>query len=866
MSERGPENIGFVENFSKSSVLYEKFRKAEVIGEKTPEQKNVANLKVEEILSTSFPVPYQNEGQRDNVAQYKSVVGMIEVYKNDNLTEIVKKTAESALFEVGLALSQNKEVLKAATEGSEELNKILPSSLHEIQPYILSTILTDGKNDVEGQELVSELVDIFKMKKKADTIHGKTETDYKEKKDSFLSKLYDKSEEATSESVEGRIQTMMGYVMGLDENTSKINNVDSKIPVENPVVKNEKNDKVINDNETGEITDSMLEGLGLKRDDEMWALLKDKTNNPALAEFLNYQKKVKEVRQGQGRYEVDLPSGGVEELLKWLDFIEKGSSSPDDLTRNADYYKVLYRIQNGVLDEKIKKEKFNGKVLGEEGLNLLKEEIGMRMLLHEFQLAAFPCKTVEDIMRAVLSTHKGDRLHDYDYRLTSFILKKGGTGLDNYPIDRAWDFRQKGYFRIEFLKDEMSKSKFLDYLKNSISIKDITDERKNKLIKLYEELTTIDKRNNKTQWENITTMKDSDIAIEADPNYGIVRKENHPGKKAAGVYKNFYLIEGERGTELTTIKEYMLWQMLKERGRSNLRTEDNYIIMEKAYDLAKNFSVATFADSKAKISFPGDEYNELLLFKLFRYNDGPGRPIDKPGKSKGVGPAETIRYVDSLTCHWLDSCRRDPSDEEEKKGVGRKMVTIYTPLYSKDIDFNKISGKTDMPYHFGGIVSSQVLAIQEAYYSKSGTKDVMVEDYLNKLFAKINKTTSNMIKAGVTPLYFDTKEEYDKMYSGVAKNPNKTDSEKAFGNREEERICEQMRKLWVVNLFERAKDPFSDWTEPKLKLFINALEWNHKIYNEEGIPGRSFISEKEVQSALKMTGVSKKVRYNNDQK
>lgn len=222
MTERGPEGVNFGEKLSRSFVLAEKFRKSGVLDEKfDQESKNIANEKVREILSTSFPIPAQAEGQRDNIPQYESVRGMKEVVDNGGKLQSLRDHAEGALFDVGLALSQNKKILKAATEGMEELNKILPSNLHEIQPYILSVILTEGKDDVEGQERVLELVDLFKLKKKADAIHGEAEVDYKKTKDAILNKLYEEHEETVDEGEGGRIETVMGYIVGMDEKKEK---------------------------------------------------------------------------------------------------------------------------------------------------------------------------------------------------------------------------------------------------------------------------------------------------------------------------------------------------------------------------------------------------------------------------------------------------------------------------------------------------------------------------------------------------------------------------------------------------------------------------------------------------------------------
>jgi hypothetical protein len=184
MPERGPEGISFSENLSKSFKLAESFRKSGVLGEKKDEESKIkANQEVTQIFGSTFP------------GQYESVRQMVEFSKDKGKSEAVNKNAETALFEVGLALSQNKEILKAATEGEETLNKLLPSNLQEVQPYILSVILTKGKDDEEGQQRVTELVDLFKLKKKADERPDFYEGDFKAASKSLFDKLYDKRED-----------------------------------------------------------------------------------------------------------------------------------------------------------------------------------------------------------------------------------------------------------------------------------------------------------------------------------------------------------------------------------------------------------------------------------------------------------------------------------------------------------------------------------------------------------------------------------------------------------------------------------------------------------------------------------------------
>lgn len=270
MSERG-EGFNFNENLSKSFKLADSFRKGGVFGEKSGEEAIKANQKVTEILSSSYQVGFESEGQYNNISQYESVVKMIGISKPEGgRTPRSQENAKNALFEVGLALSQNKEVLKAATEGADELNKILPSNLHEIQPYILSVILTNGKGDVQGQELVSELVDLFKLKNRSDKNSSVYKDDYSEAYKKLTVKLDDIYDDLDSKSkidgTEGRIETMRGYVFDINEEN-----------------KNNNSTKVVT-NESESVVDIVKEIDNAMVDDEIeqidLAALRESTHSP----------------------------------------------------------------------------------------------------------------------------------------------------------------------------------------------------------------------------------------------------------------------------------------------------------------------------------------------------------------------------------------------------------------------------------------------------------------------------------------------------------------------------------------------------------------------------------------------------------
>jgi hypothetical protein len=245
----GAESSAGIQNFnsevlSRSFSLEEKFRKSGVLGEKQDDESMMrANVEVSRILNTSFSVGNVAETQENPILNYETVSHMIEIVHNDGrgggsgLLESVRKNAENALYEVGLALSQNKEVFKAATEGEEALKKVLPSNLEGIEPYLLSSYLTKGRDDVEGQKNIVDLVEIFKLKKKAEAQPGLYKTDFDEKKKALFDRLFEASDEAGSVEVAdgtvGRLELMMGYITGIDRGSKnpvivETNDVDKK--------------------------------------------------------------------------------------------------------------------------------------------------------------------------------------------------------------------------------------------------------------------------------------------------------------------------------------------------------------------------------------------------------------------------------------------------------------------------------------------------------------------------------------------------------------------------------------------------------------------------------------------------------------
>lgn len=201
-----------VETLSSSVFLSEKFQKAGVLGKKEDEnQKDLANQAAQKIINSSFVTE-----KRDGFIVYDSVEKMIEIAHDKNKTN--NQAAENALFQIGLALSLNNTVFKAVSEGN--LEEVIPSNLHGIEPYVLNSYFTLGRDDKDGQELVKELVNVFRLKKRADNDPEYYRDDFKRSSKELFTKLLDKCDEASVEDEnngnKGRWENMIGYVRAIN--------------------------------------------------------------------------------------------------------------------------------------------------------------------------------------------------------------------------------------------------------------------------------------------------------------------------------------------------------------------------------------------------------------------------------------------------------------------------------------------------------------------------------------------------------------------------------------------------------------------------------------------------------------------------
>jgi len=370
----------------------------------------------------------------------------------------------------------------------------------------------------------------------------------------------------------------------------------------------------------------------------------------------------------------------------------------------------------------------------------------------------------------------------------------------------AWDLRQKGYFNILSLREDIHQS---------------GGDFKKHLIEQYGKDSDVVKNFDKTMADVTLRDRVGSRKMSAEKlNKSIQIKKDKDNGVDNPIYKNLFMIEkGKDQSEAEMIKEYMVWKLMD----GERYTHDDAL---KSFELAKKLSVATFFDSRANITFASDDYSEILNAKLLRVSDGPDSNGIKMGKSKGVGAPMSIPYIDSLACHWLDL--------SSKKG----WRSVYSSLNHNEIDFDNIDGRGDMAYHFSGVVASQVVPFQEALYEKISPKDVLAFNFLNKLFAKINKTTYDMCRAKIRPVYqFKDEGLYDE------------------DKRVEYKVSEKMRKVYVLNLMEIIGMNSSGWTSTDLENFRNLLLSNPQIYGPDRKPGASFIPPRDVADCIKKTMV-----------
>lgn len=343
------------------------------------------------------------------------------------------------------------------------------------------------------------------------------------------------------------------------------------------------------------------------------------------------------------------------------------------------------------------------------------------------------------------------------------------------------------------------------------------------------------------------------------------------------VYQNLDCFEQRGDLKGVLIKEYSVWRMMK--SSKGIYSQDN---ARKAYTLAQRLAVATFMKNKANLIFDQDKYAEKLNLKLERLEDGPGGKPGRRGKSKAVGATETLGFINSLSCHWMDLLKSDfikrPGENGESIRKPRQFESVYSPLYTNDIDWSKYNYRTTQMYHVLGVLS-QAEFVDDAFRNKASFKDVTAPGFLNDLFSKMNKILYEMDRGKIKSLEIKDRPNFYNRFL-VLNSDGKINSE-IYGEAEYE-LAELFRYTWVVNILSRiANEKTLGWTKGQLNDFIESLGKRSTIFGRlktrkgdlegegevaEQIEGDGFVDRELLKRAIKETKVYQAVRRYDQQR
>lgn len=377
----------------------------------------------------------------------------------------------------------------------------------------------------------------------------------------------------------------------------------------------------------------------------------------------------------------------MEFVYTLLDQIENSGHSSSDITYNSNRARLLDEVVTGqrqIID-----------IPSGKTLESISEEISERKLLNDFFLEIHGVYDIQGINRILVSFHKGDREHTMDQNFIKFFLKDGAGGL---PVAEAWDLRQDAYFDY-FDVDENRKKKGM--------LVDIANKYPNLLTKY-----------------GISEKDFLDISVALHKN------------EEFGIDKDYYSnLRCETNTvRQNIVKDYMVLKIMEERGCTEAEAK-------KAVEMAMRLSVCTFQDSAANISLAdGDQYADLVLTLFSREQDSVETGGEKPGKGKrGTGSLKTISKFRSLTPPWLALARKDGNIDNPKH--------FWKQLKAEEIDPFKISGKSDMVFHFGSIVEKQIMVFKDMIFKPSDPKNTSFE-LLEDSYSRINKAVSEAYNVG----------------------------------------------------------------------------------------------------------------------
>lgn len=469
----GAENgYSFKETLSKSFGLSDKLRMSGCLGEKTDtESKNKANESVRGLLETSF------------VGKYDSVENML-LIEHTNATDEAKKNTTNALQQIGLALSQNNEILKAAVEGIDELHKNIPTRLHGIQPFILSVALTNGKDDVEGHDRVTKLVELFKSKKKYETTGSeKDRTTFELKADDFSDELYDRYENASekdnTDGTIGRVELTLGWTRRMRESLKKEEVSSAKL--------------VSTDEDESHPPEEPIEGwkedLGYQQAEDRVLQAKheaaldagEKNDYRSPVWLLTYQDMVDEEMKQRGKQQVRMDPPYPE----WYKKLPR---------RERDLRQVRAKLLNGVAWKQMIRNKDVDKLMSNEAIDINKHELKLLIEMPH----------VEDAMRLMFSElfEVSDKPGDSKnfLRIKRDKKRDGTSGRDLDPVVENLlvhfqDYKEKLALRMQFPKEigesDLDYEKRIDGLYNDDNFIDGQEVEKIEKNKKGQELTRL---------------------------------------------------------------------------------------------------------------------------------------------------------------------------------------------------------------------------------------------------------------------------------------------------------------------------------------------------------------------------------------
>jgi hypothetical protein len=779
-----------------------------ILNPSTQEEKDNRNLNATELVKTL--------GGQDSF-NVESVKALKQIKDDNSKTETQKKIAEERLVILGKSVFWDmKEGHDPALQdllgraSAAEIDNMLPEPLKGLGKEVVKNVITNPS--------------ILKGLRKLDDIKQNYDLKNPRDKSLFLGKIekvYDEMSEIEGLSGDEREQL---YMVKAYLNTEMQALSGEEIVLNVIIGAEDEEQKRVTVKESGEVRsfgewDFKMDSRDIpSRDDSEDERQRKIQNIHNLIERRNkqFEKTVEYVGGGRGGRSRE---GEQKEIItdlalvrRLLSEIEESGRDVSDLSLNSHKFTLLKDIATAIRDGtcvcSVDSDRNKNRRLEPNGLKELAREIDMRLFLNDLFLATSDVHDLEGISKVMIAFHKGDTNQTLDAEMISFFLSKGSENLvaNGLPVDIAWDMRQEGYFNYGGTYGGLDTDPGYDGEGKRIIVKEINGPNGllDRIARDRPELITEG---------GMTREKFLDVAI-------LMRKS-----EKFGINENYYtnFRNDLNNTRREIVKKYTIEQM---RKKSNCSQKD----AEAAFELARKLSVATYTDSAANVAFAdGDDYAELIMFKFLRYQDGVEVSIGndgekKPPKNKPIGSTETIKYVDTLTPNWLATVANNESDRG-----------MWKPLYAKDINSRKISGKSDACYHFGSIVLKKAFPAKEVLMSKAKKDEVTDPNIVQSTYERLSKAVSEVDKAGwriFNPDFF-------KISTISETNPRST----------KDLIREQrfLRFIYVMGVLERAtKSPNFGWSRLEYDRYEDLLMRGRMLYDVNSEAKETFISQEQL--------------------